>query len=667
MYSHDILESLNRYYKENPKLVYYKTCIDKIKEHKFNDDGLLFKLSRDNHLLESVRIAICDNPNRYHMYVYHKKKKNCTNLLLKLDDDIKHKLLYQLVCITEYNNILSLAKDIQIPKINFDNNNVFIVISNKPKKFKKNVYELKNLYEVGGYVFGVDIMNVLKYQRLDRIINFIKKGGESLKIYELLDEYYTLLKSLTWQERDRILVHSGVVWQALGLTYTRDIDIIVLAENKDKKNAQDINKKFNDYNKEIDAAVLADNGYYYTEGEKLYKYKALWFTHILPSLSGANDIFEVIANPSYNFMFMGVKFASLDMNIKKSLSRSNINGITDLIMFEKLNGYKLGDNLCIPNMTIRQGKLVVFDEKMIDYIIKTVQKKVKEYYDYNISMDELQTIVKKCNLQSYNIYKGKNIYDPDTSIIKKFHLDVKEQIFNKYCKDIDYLLDIGSGQLTDAQYWNKAGVKNVVGVEPSVNSIKKGMERLEKFGTKTKINLINGVGDTDWTADSKYDQIFTHKYDAITFQFTLHYMMYNIDVVIKNIAKVSKDKTKIIVNCMDGELIHNELQKSGRIEVRNDQEPIFAIVPMYSYRQKSIPSDKSDVLVYFKGAYGVASGSIEPLIDIQLLIKKFSDNGYDLLEMKKFLDYNSNNKNKMSYIQKRVSYYYTSLIFEYKK
>jgi hypothetical protein len=666
MYSHNIVESLNMYYKENPKLVYYKTCIDKIKQHKFNDDGLLFKLTQDNHLLESVRIAICHNPNKYHMYVYHKKKKNCTNLLLKMDDDIRYKLLYQLVCITEYNNILSLAKNIEIPKINFENNNVFIVISNKPKKFKRDVYELKNLYEIGGYVFGVDIMNVLKYQRLDRIINFIKKGGESLKLYELLDEYYTLLKSLSWQERERILVHSGVVWQALGLTYTRDIDIIVLAENKNKENAQAVNKKFYDYNKEIESTVMANDNNYYTSGEKLYKYKSLWFTNILPSLSGANDIFEVIANPTYNFHFMGIKFMCLDMNIKRFLSRSNINGITDLIMFEKLNGYNLGDNLCIPNMTIRQGKLVVFDPKMIDYMTNTVKTKVKEYYDYDISIENLQSIIKKCNLQSYNIYKGKNIYDPDTSIIKKFHLDVKEQIFSKYCKDIEYLLDVGSGQLTDAQYWNKAGVKNVVGIEPSVNSIKKGMERLEKFGTKTKINLINGIGDTDWSKDNKYSQIFNYKYDAITFQFTLHYMMYNIDILIKNILKVSKDKTKVIVNCMDGELIHNELQKSGRIEVRNDQEPIFAIVPMYVYRQKDIP-DKSDVLVYFKGAYGVASGSIEPLVDIKMLIKKLGDSGYNLLERKKFLDYNSNNKNKMSHIQKRVSYYYTSLIFEYVK
>ncbi|QKF93919.1 mRNA capping enzyme [Fadolivirus algeromassiliense] len=670
MYKADILDSLNKYYKDNPKLVFYKDCIDKINNYKFNDNQLLFKLKPDNYLLESVRINLCYNQDKYHVYLYNKKKKNCTNYLIKVDDIIKDKLLNQLVCITEYNDILSLSKKIKIPPIKFNkkdnNNHIYIIISNKPKKFNNTYYEFKNLYEISGYVFGVDIKNLLKYQRLDRIIEFINKGGESLKLYELLNNYYKILKSYSWQERERIIVHSGVIWQALGLTYTRDIDILVLAENEGVDNARKLNKKFNDYNIEIESTVLANDGNWYTIDQKIYKYKANWFTHILPSLSGADDIFEVISNPVYNFSFMGIKFLSIDMNIKRFLSRSNPNSLTDLIMFEKLNGFKLGENLCIPNMTIRQGKLVVFDEKAINDIHFMVKRKVKEFYNYDITLDEVKNILKKCNLQAYNIYKGKNVYDPDTYLIKRFHLDVKQQIFYKYCKGIEYLLDVGSGQLTDAQYWNRVGVKNVIGIEPSVDSIKKGLERLEKFGTKTNIKLINGVGDVDWKSDKKYSSIFNHKYDVITFQYTLHYMIYNIDTLINNILQVTKKGTKIIVNCMDGRLIHSELNKHGRIEVRNEQEPIFAIVPMYDYKQSTIPP-KSDVLVYFKGAYGVASGSVEPLIDITSLIRKFGENNYKLLEIKKFLDYNSQNKNKMSNTQKKVSYYYTSLIFEYYK
>jgi hypothetical protein len=141
--------------------------------------------------------------------------------------------------------------------------------------------------------------------------------------------------------------------------------------------------------------------------------------------------------------------------------------------------------------------------------------------------------------------------------------------------------------------------------------------------------------------------------------------MYNIEIVMKNILRVSKLGTKVIITCMDGQLIHDSFKQNNKIEIRNKQEPIFAIFPQYDYKQKEIPK-KSDILVYFKAAYGVQNGSVEPLVDTSRLIKFFNNNGFQLLEKKRFLDYNSKNKNKMSDNQKKVSYYYTSLIFEKK-
>lgn len=661
MYKADILDSVSNYYSANQKLVFYKQCIDKINDYKFESNGLLSELQMDEYLLESVRITVLSNINKYHIYLSNKKQENCTNYLISTSNEIKEKLLHQLVCITDYNNIMFLEKKQNIPKINFENS-MYVIISDKAKKME-NSYELKNLYEISGYIFGVEIFNILKYQRLDRITDFIRNGGEGTQLYTLLNKFAELLKTYDWQKRERIIVQSGAVFQTIGLTYTRDIDLLVLAENSTPEEVRKMDINYSDDKMDIDAAILANDGEWYT-GETVYKYKKNWFTYILPSLGGAEDIFEVFSNPKYYFCFMGVKFMSLDLNVKRFLSRSNANSLTDLVMLEKINNYIMGDRLCVPNMTVRQGKIVVFNEKIMDKIQKMIKEKAKEYYNYNISIDEVKKIIKKCNLQAFDIYKGKIIYDPDTSIVKRFHLDVKQQIFYKYCKDANYLLDVGSGQLTDAQFWNKVGIKNVVGIEPSIDSIKKGMERLEKYGTKTNIKLINGVGNADWKADDKYKVVFNNKYDVVTFQYTLHYMMYDIETVMKNISQVIKRGSKIIITCMDGKLIHNELNKYGKIEVRNSQEPIFAIFPQYDHTQETIPR-QNDILVYFKGAYGVASGSIEPLVDIDRLIKFFINNGFKLLEMKKFLDYNSRNKDKMSSIQKRISYYYTSLIFEY--
>ena len=661
MYKVDILNSLSEYYKNNPKLVFYKQCIDKMNNHIYESNGLLSELKFDEYLLESAKITILSNIKKYHVYLSNKKEDKCTNYLISTSDEIKDKLLHQLVCITDYNNILSLEKQQNIPKIDFKNS-MYVIISDKIEKIK-NSYELKNLYEISGYIFGIEIFNILKYQRLDRIIDFIHNGGEGTELYILLNSFAELLKTYDWQKRERIMIQSGAMFQSIGLTYTRDIDLLVLAENNTPEEVKKIDVNYSDAKMDIDAAILANDGEWYT-GQTVFKYKKNWFTYILPSLGGAEDIFEVFSNPKYYFCFMGIKFMSLDLNVKRFLSRSNPNSLTDLVMLEKINNYTIGDRLCIPNMTVRQGKIIVFNEKIMDYVHKTIKQKAKEYYNFDISIDEVKKIIKKCNLQAFDIYKGKNIYDPDTSIVKRFHLDVKQQIFYKYCKDVNYLLDVGSGQLTDAQFWNKVGIKNVIGIEPSIDSIKKGMERLEKYGTKTNIKLINGVGNADWKTDDKYKPIFDNKYDVVTFQYTLHYMMYDIETVMKNISQVIRRGSKVIITCMDGKLIHNELNKYGKIEVRNSQEPIFAIFPQYDHTQHTIPR-QNDILVYFKGAYGVASGSIEPLVDIDRLINFFNNNGFKLLEMKKFLDYNSKNKDKMSSIQKRISYYYTSLIFEY--
>ena len=140
-------------------------------------------------------------------------------------------------------------------------------------------------------------------------------------------------------------------------------------------------------------------------------------------------------------------------------------------------------------------------------------------------------------------------------------------------------------------------------------------------------------------------------------------MMNNIDIIIKNLEKVIKSGTKIIITCMDGNKIQNDFIKFRKVEIRNKQEPIFAIVPFYKVTSE-IPDKDNNILVYFKGAFGVSSGSLEPIIDINKLIKIFEDHGLKLLKRKNFADYNIPIRSKLYPNQLKVSSYYMSLIFE---
>jgi len=200
-----------------------------------------------------------------------------------------------------------------------------------------------------------------------------------------------------------------------------------------------------------------------------------------------------------------------------------------------------------------------------------------------------------------------------------------------------------------------------------------GQEKINKNEFTGTIKIINGTGDEDWNNNIKYKKVIENKYDVVTFYYTIHYMMNNIDIVIDNLNRIMKPKCKIIITCMDGNKIHNDFKKYKQIEVRNRQEPIFAIIPLYNVSDK-IPtyteSDKisekdNNIIVYFKGAYGVSSGSVEPIIDVDKLIEIFKKNNIELIEKKNFADYNINVKKQMNPMQLRVSSYYMSLVFEY--
>lgn len=671
MNKNDIITSLKKHIENNTKIPYYKQCVDEIKKL----PTIITKIYKHPEILESIRLHLCYNPEKYNLYLYNKIKKDCSYIRYILDETSYKNLIHQLLTIKKTNDIIGLAyiDENDYPELNLKKTKhcyiVFLLISPKDNnvefKQKNNVFEIKNIYESFCYLFGIDTFRLLKHQRIDRIVNFIKKGGESYQIYKLMDDYLKYLQQMNWQQRDKILIHSSSIYQALGTTYTRDLDLMILQENNDYKSALNTIKDLENTKLDIDPSVLINTGDWVLPKGKVMKYKSIWLTQLLPNTVGAENIFETIANPTYNLFFMGMRFISIQMNIEKFLSRSNPNTFIDLIMLEELNNINIGKKMCVPNMTIRQGKLVVFDDKHIENIHNIIKVKLKEYYNKDYDIDKIKKRIKKCVNEGYEIYKGPIIKDPDTNIVKSFHLSVKEEIFKKYISNIDYLLDVGAGQLTDLRFWNKSNIKNIYAVEPSVHSIKKAYERIEKFGAIMNLQIINSVGDVDWMEDEKFKEISKHKYDVITYQYTFHYMIHNIELMLKNMKNLLKPRGKVVILCMDGNKINNVFNKFGKVEIRNSSEPIFAVVPMYDIKQEK-QFDNNDILVYFKGAYGVANGSIEKIIDIDKLVKKFADNDFKLLERKRFVEYDLPIKQKMHSNQRELSSYYVSLIFQYK-
>lgn len=665
----NIITSLQSYLKNNPKFEFYQKSIEYFRSL---PENIILKISKKIQSVEGIRIHLCYNLEKYHVYLYKKKKKGISYLRLKLDDVVIEKLLFQLVILKENNNVISLGrKDVTLPKLSpsrkHDLNYLYVIISENKLKFNDEVFELGNLYESLGYVLGKEIFNILKYQRLDRIQNFINSKEESYDIYKLLSDFSDYIKRFDWQYRERLVIHSGAFFQTVGTTYTRDLDVLILQEMKPVSEVRTILAKFTKEMKlDVDPSVLVNDENWYTKDEKTLPYKKLWLSTVWPSLVGAKNMYEVICNPTFYFQFMGIKFVSMDMNINRFLSRSN-QSIVDLIMLEELNGVKLGAKLCIPNMTIRQGNVEIFDEKKINKLYLSIHDKLKKYYSRNMSIGDIKKRISKCSEKLFDIYKGEVIKDLDTALVKIYNQKVKFENYKKYATGAENLLDIGSGRLTDLRFWNSVGIKNAVCIEPSIHSIKKAYEQLNKFGSKTNITIVNGSGDIVWKNDDKYHDVINKKYDVCSFQFSIHYLMNDINILINNIVPLLHNNSKIIITCMDGNKIHRDIRqsKNGRIEIRNNFEPLFVIYPYYDFSKFVIP-DKPDILVYLKGSYGVSAGSVERLIDVDKLIQLFKKYNLNLVERTNFLDYNIKIKRQMNYNQKKISSYYISLIFDYK-
>jgi SAM-dependent methyltransferase len=660
----ELIEFLTEY-KTDSKYTFYKDALNKLiklKEELEKTNTKINRIQPKSYLLEPLRIYLITG--KYNIFLSNKKHKDCNYIKYTLTDKEKNNFLSLVVLTEELNSDILKFREIDITNISsiLNDKNIYLNFT-KSKLDNKNIYEIKNLYDSLSFLLGIESINILKYQRLDRIKEFLNKP-ESYKVYEILQQYNNYIHTLSNKDRDDYIVHSGSILEVLGTTYTRDVDVIVNKSIYDANGSREFIKDITSKYKEIDISVIDKYGEYHTiNTHEPLKYKKNWFTYQLPSMDGATDIYDVMINPVFNFYFAGMKFFNVNLTIYRFLNRASISSMADLLMLYEINNLDIRNKICLPNMTIRQGRIVVFYGEYLDIYFNKLQKALKEYYNKSYSIEDLKKMIKHCNIEGYDIYKGAMTKDHDTDIIKYFHIMIKQEILKKYATNCNYLLDIGSGKLTDMRLWDGINVKNVIGIEPSIESIELGNDKITKFGFKGKIDVINGVGDIDWQSDEKYNIVLKNKYDIITFQFTLHYMMNNIDIIINNLNKVMKSKTKIIITCMDGNKIHNEFIRNKQVEVRNKQEPIFAIIPFYKVTQQ-IPESNNNILVYFKGAFGVSSGSLEPIIDIEKLIKIFEKNNLKLIEKKNFAEYNLPIKNKLYPNQLRVSSYYMSLVFE---
>lgn len=313
---------------------------------------------------------------------------------------------------------------------------------------------------------------------------------------------------------------------------------------------------------------------------------------------------------------------------------------------------------------------------------------LQKYNKYKNKYISLKNIIKLYGgVDAYKKYAGP--YDKWTDIIKtlkRFHNRVKKYYIEKYCKNKDVILDLGSGRGSDARFWTEFGVKFAVGIEPSIDSIKQAIFMYNKLKRDyneqnkkiTKIIYLNGSGEKNFDDGSaslreqdteRFIEIFgkkKFKADTINSFWTIHYMMDNekdFNTLMKNITKHIKINGTVVVLCMDGQKIHNLLKNSGVYEVKKGDDIVFKLTAQYNYRENNLPFFGNKITVELASTYGLEKGIEENLVFVDELINRFKSRNFRLIEQTEFLDVNIPERKELKNYEEKVSDLYLTLVF----
>jgi hypothetical protein len=334
----------------------------------------------------------------------------------------------------------------------------------------------------------------------------------------------------------------------------------------------------------------------------------------------------------------------------------------------------------------------------VDYrIFKNFITKLREMGNKNKEINKSKIDkISLCKVNAYNKYLKAVSPEGLFFNLRNYHKNIKSNYIHKYGENCDLLIDVGSSQLKSMSFWKSAKIKKVIAMEPSKELFNLGMRHLRKdFYGKSHVTFLQAVGEESWKSGKGGLNPFAVSYlenmikdgikaNVITFEFTFHYMIYNMKVLIENIKSICKSGTKVIIHCINGDFLMDVFNKETKYEVLKDNDVVF-------YAQKKFKSNlntnsntnsntntntnlkslsKSAVLklkevdIYFRGAQGLNNVISEYLVIKDDIVSVFNKNGFELIEFLPFSQQNYKDFNLEEY-EFNVSKIYTTYVFNY--
>lgn len=647
------IKEFNNFY----NISFYKDIIDYFNKIKLNN-----LIKENEYELIGYIIYLFLNPNKYNLGIKINSKPNKNSIYrhIQLNNIELNNLLYTLSSNFFFFNSKSTSYSQNINK-----HDIYICIDSKRLK-NTNYDSVPSRIDLSSLtqMFGIENFNIIKYINLPRFQK-LSKTNEGINSLTQLNNYINLIKNNSEYEQYSCCVLSSMILFIIGTTTALDIDPMIY----NTMNNKDINNLSQKMGKEdIDYIELNKDNVWYSEKSKSYAY---WMTYAIsiewPQSVGASCIEDIFFNPKYHFYMYGIKFISLDLQIERLLKRNSPIAYVDLYVLKLYNKPDLKLPCNISKVQSRVGKTVYIDQESYNKIITKIQYYLGLWHNINIEVNELKKIFIYCETLPYNKYTKKVNTQGLFLNLRKFHQYIKEYFLEKYCNNCKLLVDVGSGHLKNLRFWKKYNIEKIIALEPSKDFYNWGLKKQkDNIFARERITFIRAVGEKNWLSgnaglNNNSKKLLTNlkniKACCITFEFSIHYMIYKIETLMKNILSISQKNTKVIIHTLNGDFIKTLLSTSDKYSVFKNNDEVFYIEKKY----KETDCFKK-VNIYFKGAQGLNNIVTEYIVESKILIDIFFKNDYKLLEFTKFLDHNIE-EFKLDEYEFNVSNLYLSYVF----
>ena len=220
--------------------------------------------------------------------------------------------------------------------------------------------------------------------------------------------------------------------------------------------------------------------------------------------------------------------------------------------------------------------------------------------------------------------------------MRRFHNKVKEYLYNKYCKNNNYLLELCSGKGGDLHKWLYNNVKNVDGYDVSCKHIDECKRRFESLHLKDApcFNFYN----LDLKKSDAPDVVYRNKqskYDTICCQFAIHYFFESknsLENVFKILENCLNDNGYFIVTFMDDQSLDNLFCNKNNVCYEENGEIIYMLER--DAKRDSLYGNRLKITLNGNNILG--DGSDEWIVNFKSFCDVMAQRGFECVETELF-------------------------------